>query len=240
MPAEGGDRLADRPRLVRAELGERPLLDVRGARGPAPGRPRADACTAVRDRETVREPEHRAPIPVKNARSGERRSEPVRGRAEHQPADLVAVLAPDPLGDDRAHRVAGDDHVLELEHVDQRGHVVRAVDQRELLGLDAAPVPALVQRDHPEPSRQRLDRREPGQQPGAAQRVQQHDRGGVGGGPGVSVTYVDPRPGSSTIRPCGDARVGHVDPSATQTAEWVDATCVAPLLEHVTVLHVRD
>ena len=91
-------------------------------------------------------------------------------------------------------------------------HVVRAVDQRELLALDALPVPAQVEGDHPEPPRQRLDRRVPGQQPGAAQRVQQHDRGRLRAGPGVSVTYVDPRPGSSTIRPWGIRAYGRYDP----------------------------
>ena len=65
---------------------------------------------------------------------------------------------------------------LDAEHVQQGDHVVGAVDQRELLALDALAVPAQVQGDHAVAPRERLDRREPRQQSGAAQRVQQHDR----------------------------------------------------------------
>ena len=188
-----------------AELARAPTPGCRsGSRSSARRRPRGRRAPRCARRDDAAGASIVAPIAVKKSRSGSVHLEPVGGRAEHQAADLVGVLAPDPLRHDRAHRVAGDDHLVEAEHVDQRAHVVGAVDQRELLASDPTPVPAQVERDHPEPSRQRLDRREPGQQPGAAQRVQQHDRRGTpGAGPGVSVTYVDPRPGSSTIRPWG-------------------------------------
>ena len=180
VPAEGGDGLGDRPR-ARCDRNSASAHSSmsRGSRSRARAAAR-EACTAVRDRATVRSPSIVAPIPVKNARSGSviwNRSVVAQST---RPPDLVAVLAPDPLRHDRAHRVAGDDHLLEPEHLDQGAHVVRAVDQRELLRADPLPVPAQVERDHAEPSRQRLDRRKPGQQPGAAERVQQHDGGGLG------------------------------------------------------------
>ena len=134
VPAERGDGLGDRPRArcERSSASAHSSMS-RGSRSRARrGRARG-VHRGPRARATVRSPSIVAPIPVKKTRSGERHLEPVGGRAEHQAADLVAVLAPHPLGHDRAHRVAGDDHLLELEHVDQGADVVRAVGQRELL-----------------------------------------------------------------------------------------------------------
>ena len=110
---------------------------------------RAAERTAVRERESPRVPSIADLHALVEDPLGRRRPEAVGGRAQHQPGDPVGVLAPDPLGDDRAHRVAGDDRLLDAEHVEQRGGVVGAVVERELLGLDAAAVPALVEGDHP-------------------------------------------------------------------------------------------
>jgi len=109
-----------------------------------------------------------------------RRTEVVGGGREHQAADRVGVLAPEPLRDDRAHREAGHDRLHEAELVDHGGGVVGAVGDQEALRGDPAAVPALVEGDHPVALVERRQRREPGQQAGAADGVQEYDGGRVG------------------------------------------------------------
>ncbi len=181
MSTEGGQRLADGPGAGRAELAEGPLTDVgghqvrsvrRGPRGPGQGRgPRQPT-----------QPHHRRAHAGEESPLDRAELELVGGRAQHEPLDLVGVLPPDALRDHAAHGVARHDHVLEVELVDEGGHVVGAVVERELLRGDALAVPPLVEGDHAIAARQLLDRGEPGEESGAAQGVQQHDRGGAGVG----------------------------------------------------------
>ena len=219
------------------ERGARPAPTprCRGARGRGrgrrPGRRAPRSATAT----TVRSPSMVAPIAVKNARSASviwNRSVVAHST---RPATWSRVLAPDPLGHDRAHRVAGDQHLLEPEHVDERAHVVGAVDQREVLALDPRP----CQRWSSVTTR---NRRESGSIAGNHVSSPVHPSacsstmvGASGVGPGVSVTYVDPRPGSSTSASGGDPRVRQVD-LAAQTGRVGSAW--SSDLEHVTVLHV--
>ena len=68
-------------------------------------------------------------------------------RGQHEAADAVRMLSPGALRDDPAHRVAGDDRLLQVERRDDGGNVVGAVGDREPVRHDAAPVPALVEHD---------------------------------------------------------------------------------------------
>ena len=178
VTAEGRDRLADRPWAGAAELPHRPVVEVgvevqrlREDPGRAHRRTRSRHLAGAHHRQLQAGVEH----PLRRTRP-----EAVGGRAEHQASRPGGVLAPEALGDDRAHRVARDDRLVDAEHVEQGSGVVGAVVERELVGLDAATVPALVEGDHPEPLGQGPDRGVPREQPGAAERVQQQDRGGVG------------------------------------------------------------
>ena len=105
--------------------------------------------------------------------------EVVRGRGEDEAADDVRVLSPDPLRDHRAHRVARDDRPVELELGDHGGDVVGAVVQGEVLRDDAAPVPPLVEDDDAVVLGELVHGGEPGEHPGAADGVQQHERRGI-------------------------------------------------------------
>ena len=184
---------------------ERPLLDVGRLEVERRRRPRARRAPPCATGRSPRGAEHGAPMPVKNSRSARRHLEPVGGRAQHQALDLVAVLAPDPLGDDRAHRVAGDDRR-------PRARARRSARPRRRRSRTARTprcwMPWPCQRRSRVTTR---NRRESGSiagyqvsspvQPSACSST---IVGESGSGPGVSVTYVvPPRPGSSTIRPGG-------------------------------------
>ena len=147
--------------LVRAQLGQRPSWMSLGARSTASAARRSRrGVSAARAREAAAGRAWSSPIEAWKTLLRRGRPEVVGGGGEHQALDRVRVLAPDALRHDRAHRVAADDRVAQAEHLDHGGDVVGAVGERELLGLDAAPVPALVQRHDPEAARQRLDRRD--------------------------------------------------------------------------------
>ena len=110
---------------------------------------------------------------------GHRGAEPVGGRAEHQPADLSGCW--------RQTRCATIEPIEKPATITSRrpstsiSAATSSAQSRSenSVGLDAVAVPALVEGDDAEAPRERLDRGEPGEQPGAAQRVQQHDGRGV-------------------------------------------------------------
>jgi hypothetical protein len=110
--------------------------------------------------------------------------EVVGARAQHQTVDQSGAPVPHHLRGDRPHRVAHDDDPVEAETLDQRGRVVGAVRQPETVRADAPPVPALVHHHDPEPAAEHLDRREPAEQPGAAERMQEEHGGCVARRPG--------------------------------------------------------
>ena len=209
VAAERGDRLGDRPRAGAAPLLEGPLGQVElGHVQRLGGRPGGAAYgPRLRERPQRAHADLHAGVEDRLAAVG---AEVVGGGREDEPADEIGVLAPDALGDHRAHRVAGDDRVLETELGDHRRDVVGAVVQREALGDDAAAVPALVEDDDPVALRELVHHREPGEHPGAADRVQQHDRRGAGragqlGEPGAST------PGQLQPAALGDLDVGERD-----------------------------
>ena len=106
------------------------------------------------------------------------RGEPeLAGRgAEHETADSLGMAAPHELGDRSTHRVADQDRRAGAERVEQRGDVVGASFQRELVVThDAAPVSAMVDGDDPIVRVQVIEERRPVETARREQAVEQHD-----------------------------------------------------------------
>ncbi len=102
-------------------------------------------------------------------------------RAQHEPADEVAVPAPHELRDRSAHRIAHRDHRPGSERFDRRGAVVGAIGEAEdTSGTQSARVAAQVGCDDVEVLAQRFERPEPVEAGARDPPVEQEQRRGAG------------------------------------------------------------
>src|SRR5918995_2389863 len=168
-----------RGRVAPHQLAEGPLRGSHPVEGLGLGRRHRDGRRAARPRQRVGEPKggHRAPeAPVPLPLLG-LAAEVAARRAQDEPVDAVAVVAPHQLRDRTAQRIADRDAPLDLERIQERDRILGAVDEPVLRPhRQPVAVTAQVHRHHPEPLAERAERREPVQEARRAEAVQQQER----------------------------------------------------------------